>query len=194
MKSNSIAGRGVAWTEGNPEDAFTNEIFAFMATGNKLIDSGTAALSRRLGEYRRRRRQQVFDAKVVHALAELGLSPANFDARVKDLLTRVCTGCFEQDGENANAHALALEFFLRLALEYPHLMDKAVKFQGVSNYLDDLGQKVVRYLDGGLANFVVGLVDLHGIPPNRVDLSAIASVPRKVEVARNYICNLVPKE
>ena len=131
MKSNTSTGRGVAWTQGNPEDAFTNDTFAFMATGNKLIDSGTAAFSRRLGQYRRRRRQQVFDAKVVQALAELGLSPANFDVRVKDLLTRVGVACFERDGENAKAHALALEFFLRLALEYPHLMDRAVKFQGV---------------------------------------------------------------
>jgi hypothetical protein len=131
VKSNTTASRGVARTEGNPEDAPTNETFAFMATGNKLIDSGTAAFSRRLGQYRRRRRQQVFDAKVVQALAELGLSPANFDVRVKDLLTRVCTACSEKDGARANAHALALEFFLRLALEYPHLMDKAVKFQGV---------------------------------------------------------------
>lgn len=102
-----------------------------MATGNKLIDSGTAAFSRRLGEYRRRRRQQAFDAKVVQALTELGLSSANFDVRVKDLLTRVCTVCYEKDGDAANPHALALEFFLRLSLEYPALMDKAVKFQGV---------------------------------------------------------------
>ena len=102
-----------------------------MATGNKLIDSGTAAFSRRLGQYRRRRRRQVFNAKVVQALADLGLSPANFDVRVKDLLRRVCAACFEREGAYANAHALALEFFLRLALEYPHLMDKAVKFQGV---------------------------------------------------------------
>jgi len=131
VKSNSTAGLGVARTEGNPEDALTNETTAFMATGNKLIDSGTAAFSRRLGQYRRRRRQQAFDARVVQGLAELGLSPANFDVRVKDLLTRVCTACLEKDGDDANAHALALEFFLRLALEYPHLMDKAVKFQGV---------------------------------------------------------------
>lgn len=102
-----------------------------MATGNKLIDSGTAAFSRRLDQYRRRRRQQMFDAKVVQALTELGLSPANFDIRVKDLLTKVCIACYEKDGDEANPHALALEFFLRLALEYPHLMDKAVKFQGV---------------------------------------------------------------
>ena len=102
-----------------------------MATGNKLIDTGTAVISRRLEQYRRRRRQQGFDAKVAQALVELGLKPAEFDIRVRDLLARVCTACLEKDGDDANAHALALEFFLRLALEYPHLVDKAFKFQGV---------------------------------------------------------------
>jgi hypothetical protein len=68
-----------------------------------------------------------------------------------------------------------------------------VKFHGVSNYLDDLAQKVALYLDDGRANFVVGLVDLYGIPSNRVDLSQHASVKEKVIAARKYIRGLVPQ-
>ncbi|HLJ96979.1 MAG TPA: DUF4276 family protein [Gemmataceae bacterium] len=69
-----------------------------------------------------------------------------------------------------------------------------VKFQGISNYLDDLAQKVARYLDDCRANFVVGLVDLYGIPPTRVDLSQLASVKEKVIAARKYIRSLVPQK
>jgi hypothetical protein len=67
-----------------------------------------------------------------------------------------------------------------------------VKFQGISNYLDDLAKKVALYLDDGRANFVVGLVDLYGIPSNRVDLSQLTSVKDKVSAARKYIRSLVP--
>lgn len=102
-----------------------------MAIGNKLIDSGTAAFSRRLTQYRTRRRQQAFVAKVIQALAELGLAEADFDPRVKDLLLQVCIACQENDRDQANPHALALEFFLRFALEYPHLVERAVRFKGV---------------------------------------------------------------
>ncbi len=69
---------------------------------------------------------------------------------------------------------------------------QAVKFQGVSNFLDDLPQKVELYLDESRANFVVGLVDLYGIPPDRIDLSQHASIKQKVFAARKYIRNLVP--
>lgn len=109
----------------------TLDLNTTMAIGNKLIDSGTAAVTRRLGLYRRRRRQQLFAAKVTQALAELGLAEADFDVRVKDLLSRVCIACYEKDQDHANPHALALEFFLRFSLEYPHLVDKALKFNGV---------------------------------------------------------------
>jgi hypothetical protein len=68
-----------------------------------------------------------------------------------------------------------------------------VKFQGVSNYLDDLAKKVVIYLDEEKANYVVGLVDLYGIPSNRVDLSGCATVLEKVETARNVLTSLVPE-
>ena len=67
----------------------------------------------------------------------------------------------------------------------------AVKFQGVSNFLDDLPKKVESYLNEGRANFVVGLVDLYGIPSNRIDLSKHASIKQKVSAARAYIRNLI---
>ena len=69
-----------------------------------------------------------------------------------------------------------------------------VKFQGVSNYLDDLGQKVGLYLDNDRANFVFGLVDLYGIPPDRIDLSRYTTIPEKVKAARVYIRGLVPQQ
>lgn len=68
-----------------------------------------------------------------------------------------------------------------------------IKFHGVSNYLDDLAQKVELYLDESRANFVVGLVDLYGIPPDRIDLSAYPTIRQKVIAARSYMKNLVPQ-
>src|SRR5262245_56200769 len=67
-----------------------------------------------------------------------------------------------------------------------------VKFQGVSNYLDDLPQKVVLYLDEGRANFIVGLVDLYGIPGSLVDLSPYATVKEEIIAARLYMRSHVP--
>ncbi|HUT11725.1 MAG TPA: DUF4276 family protein [Thermoguttaceae bacterium] len=69
---------------------------------------------------------------------------------------------------------------------------QAVKFQGVSEFLDELPKKVELYLDGGQANFIVGLVDLYGIPSHRIDLSPHATVEQKVAAARKYIKSLVP--
>src|SRR5437016_5102587 len=66
-----------------------------------------------------------------------------------------------------------------------------VKFQGVSNYLDDLSQKVALYLGEGRANFVIGLVDLYGIPANRLDLSRYGTVREKIVAARAYMHKLV---
>ena len=70
----------------------------------------------------------------------------------------------------------------------------AVKFQGVSNFLDDLPKKIELYLSERRANFVVGLVDLYGIPSHRIDLSKHASVSQKVSAAQRYIENFVPPE
>lgn len=69
----------------------------------------------------------------------------------------------------------------------------AVGFQGVSNFLDDLPKKVSHYLDSARANFVVGLVDLYGLP-DRIDLSGCGSVKEKVSAARKCIRDLVPAE
>ncbi len=69
-----------------------------------------------------------------------------------------------------------------------------MEFQGVSNYLDDVGQKVGLYLDNNRANFVFGLIDLYGIPPNRIDLSPYTTIQEKVKAARVYIRDLVPHQ
>ncbi len=69
-----------------------------------------------------------------------------------------------------------------------------VKFQGVSNFLDDLPKKIELYLSERRANFVVGLVDLYGIPSDRIDLSKHASVSQKVSAARQHIRSLVPAQ
>lgn len=67
-----------------------------------------------------------------------------------------------------------------------------MKFQGVSNYLDDLATKVRLYLTERRANFVVGLVDLYGLPPSHIDLSQYATIEEKVKTARREIRRLVP--
>jgi Domain of unknown function (DUF4276) len=104
----------------------------------------------------------------------------------------------EGDTERGDARRKTLPKFFHKWLD-PRLPTEsrvgitAVKFQGVSNYLDDLAQKIALYLDGGRANFVFGLVDLYGLPPNRIDLSSHASVREKVLAARKYIRSLVPE-
>jgi hypothetical protein len=69
---------------------------------------------------------------------------------------------------------------------------QAVSFQGVSNYLDDLPRKLELYLTEGGANFVVGLVDLYGLPPTRVNLLNCLTIKDKVAKARAEILRLVP--
>jgi hypothetical protein len=68
-----------------------------------------------------------------------------------------------------------------------------VKFQGVSNYLDDVGQKVGLYLDSARANVVFGLVDLYGLPPDRIDLSRCPTIREKIDAARTHIRGLVSR-
>ena len=105
----------------------------------------------------------------------------------------------EGDTERGDARRHTLPAFFRNWLD-PQLPPfgkvgiTSVKFQGVSNYLDDLAQKVALYLDEGKANFVVGLVDLYGIPSSRVNLSSFVSVKEKVSAARKYIRGLVPQK
>ena len=69
----------------------------------------------------------------------------------------------------------------------------AFKFDGVSDFLDDLAKKVELVLTEQRANFVVGLVDLHGIPRDRIDLSKYDTIKDKVSAARKHIRGL-PQE
>ena len=105
----------------------------------------------------------------------------------------------EGDTERGDARRKTLPVFFHNWLD-PQLPEgsrvgiRAINFQGVSNYLDDLAKTVERYLNEGRANFVVGLVDLYGLPPDRIDLSRCTSINEKVSRARQYIRNLVPAE
>jgi hypothetical protein len=105
----------------------------------------------------------------------------------------------EGDTERGEARRRTLPRFIHKWLD-PQLPEErkvgitAVKFHGVSNYLDDLQKKVALYLDGGRANFVVGLVDLYGIPASRIDLSQCTTIKDKIIGARAYMRNLVAKQ
>jgi hypothetical protein len=105
----------------------------------------------------------------------------------------------EGDTERGDARRRTLPSFFRRWLD-PQLPPTSrvgitpVKFQGVSHYLDDLSQKVGLYLDNNRANFVFGLVDLYGIPPDRIDLSRYTTIQEKVKAARAYIRGLVPRQ
>ncbi|MCH8047621.1 MAG: DUF4276 family protein [Planctomycetes bacterium] len=71
---------------------------------------------------------------------------------------------------------------------------KAAKFQGVSDYLDNVAEQAEFWLFSGRASFVVGLVDLYGLPEDRLGIGRHASVEEKVSAARKRIEGLVPKE
>lgn len=105
----------------------------------------------------------------------------------------------EGDTERGDARRKTLPTFFHKWLD-PQLPTgsrvgiRAVKFQGVSEFLDDLAKKTELYLNDGQANFVVGLVDLYGLPRHRIDLSGYASIKEKVSAARSHIRKLVPRE
>lgn len=105
----------------------------------------------------------------------------------------------EGDTERGEARRRTLSAFFHRWLD-PQLPSASkvgitpVKFQGVSNYLDDLPQKVALYLDDGRANFVFGLIDLYGIPVSRIDLSKYSTIQEKVKAGRAQIRALVPQE
>jgi len=105
----------------------------------------------------------------------------------------------EGDTERGEARRRTLPRFIHNWLD-PQLPEgrrvgiTPVKFQGVSNYLDGLQRKIALYLDDGRANFVVGLVDLYGIPASRIDLSQYTTVKDKIIAARGYMRSIVPKE
>jgi len=102
----------------------------------------------------------------------------------------------EGDSERGDARRKTLPAFFHKWLDpkLPPLSKvgiQAVKFHGVSDYLDNLAKMVELYLSEQRANFIVGLVDLYGIPSERVDLSKCDTIYAKVAAARNYIRNLV---
>ena len=105
----------------------------------------------------------------------------------------------EGDCERGDARQKTLPEFFHKWLD-PQLPDlsrvgiQAVKFQGVSDFLDNVGKKVELYLTEQRANFIVGLVDLHGIPADRIDLSEYGTINQKVFAARKHIRNLVPRQ
>ncbi len=105
----------------------------------------------------------------------------------------------EGDTERGEARRRTLPTFFHNWLD-PQLLPlskvgiRAVKFQGVSNYLDDLPRKLELYLTERRANFVVGLVDLYGLPPTRIDVSHCTTIQEKVAKARRAIRALVPRE
>lgn len=101
-----------------------------MPMPNKIRDT-MAPIVRPLGELFRQRRTARFVAKVRTALAELGLHVPRFRLPLKRLFEDVCVACYTKQGEKANPHALAVEFFLRLMIEYPSVVDNAVMFNGV---------------------------------------------------------------
>lgn len=105
----------------------------------------------------------------------------------------------EGDTERGDARRRTLAAFFHRWLD-PQLPQGSrvgitpVRFHGVSNYLDDLAQKVALYLDAGRANVVFGLIDLYGFPPTRIDLQSHSTVREKVIRAREYIRGLVPAQ
>lgn len=105
----------------------------------------------------------------------------------------------EGETERGEARRKTLPVFFRKWLD-PQLPDQskvgiqAVKFKGVSNYLDDLSTKVEMYLTDNRANYVFGLVDLYGLPPDRFDFSDCTSVKDKVIAARRVIRALIPPQ
>lgn len=103
----------------------------------------------------------------------------------------------EGDTERGDARQKTLEKFFHKWLD-PQLAEfgtvgiRAVKFQGVSDYLDALADELQRQLDQRGANFVFGLLDLYGLPPERIDISNCATVAEKVSQARKTIHARVP--
>jgi hypothetical protein len=101
-----------------------------MPMSNKFRDT-MGPIVRPLGELFQQRRTARFVAKVRNALAELGLHVPRFRLPLKRLFEDVCVACYTKQGEKANPHALAIEFFLRLMIEYPNVVGNAVMFNGV---------------------------------------------------------------
>jgi hypothetical protein len=96
-----------------------------------ILETGTAILARHIDNFVEHRRRQAFALKVGRALAELGLQASKFDVRLRQLYTEVCDACYAKHKMAADPYALALEFFLRLVIEYPTVVGNAVMYEGV---------------------------------------------------------------
>jgi hypothetical protein len=87
------------------------------------------AITLRIARYRERRRMGMFERSVLQALAELGLNSRDLDPHARALVREVCARGHAQG--DASPYALALEFFLRLTLEYPRLLGQAGLHRGL---------------------------------------------------------------
>jgi hypothetical protein len=92
-----------------------------------FLDTGAAILGRHLDQFVSRRRQLSFEARVRAALAELGLQVPKFEVRLKQLYKDVCATCYMQGKDSANPHALAIEFFLRLVIEFKGVLVGSIR-------------------------------------------------------------------
>jgi formate-dependent nitrite reductase cytochrome c552 subunit len=87
-------------------------------------------LVRPLGQLLAQRRTAQFAARVRAGLAELGLQVAKFDAPLRRLFDEVCVSCHQQQKDLANPYALAVEFFLRVMIEYPRVVSSSAVNSG----------------------------------------------------------------
>lgn len=84
-----------------------------------------------IDKFVRQRRAARFTSRVRAALAELGLKESNFSVPLRRLFREVCLKCHTEKRERANPYSLAIEFFLRTMVVYPHVAGGAVMFKGV---------------------------------------------------------------
>ena len=127
--------------------------------------------------------------EVLNAMMDLGLVPVFYhpDLAVAKRIVAACRAGGARVVEFTNRGDFAFQVFAGLA---QHVAEKEPGIiLGVGTVVD--APTASLYLSAG-ANFVVGLVDLYGIPSNRVDLSRHSSIKQKVSAARGYIHNLVP--
>jgi hypothetical protein len=95
-----------------------------------LFDTGAAMLVRPFGQFIQQRRTARFASRVRSGLADLGLRVSKFDAPLRRLFDEVCVNCHNEEKEDANPYALAIEFFMRLMILYPRVAGSAVMFNG----------------------------------------------------------------
>jgi hypothetical protein len=110
------------------------------------MPAGIAMTVSPIDKFLQQRRAARFTAQVRAALAELGLKESNFSAPLRHLFREVCLNCHTEDRERANPYALAIEFFLRTMVVYPHVASGAVMFKGV--LIESIGVQRSWHLKG----------------------------------------------